>query len=74
MRYRTRSLAWHGQAFHFEPIKAPYQRFHGCTWAVSRHGEFIGTMNCDEEITTSEFDHRCNQWLAELFSETRPTA
>jgi hypothetical protein len=29
-------------------------------------------MNCAEEITTNEFDHRCNQWLAELFKEARP--
>ena len=74
MRYRTRSLAWHGQAFRFEQIKVPPQRFQDCTWAVSRQGEFIGTMNCAEEITTQEFDHRCNQWLAELFQEARPTA
>jgi hypothetical protein len=74
MRYRTRSLAWHGQAFYFERIRPPSQRFHDCTWAVSRQGEFIGTMNCADEITTNEFDRRCHQWLAELFSTARPTA
>jgi hypothetical protein len=74
MRYRTRSLAWRGQAFSFERIKPLSQRFQDCTWAVSRQGEFIGTMTCAEEITTREFDHRCNQWLAELFSEVRPRA
>jgi hypothetical protein len=74
MRYRTRSLTWHGQAFRFEQIQLPHQRFQDSTWAVSRQGEFIGTMNCAQEITTEEFDHRCNQWLAELFQEARPTA
>lgn len=74
MRYPTRSLAWHGEAFHFERIKPPQPYVKDSTWAVSRHGEFIGTMNCAEEITTSEFDRRCSQWLSELFSEARPTA
>ncbi len=73
MRYGTRSLAWHGEAFHFERISLPQQHLKDSTWAVSRHGEFIGTMNCADEITTNEFDHRCNQWLAELFKEARPT-
>ena len=74
MQYGTRSLAWHGQAFRFERIQPPPQRFQDCTWAVSRQGEFIGTMNCAEEVTTNEFDYRCHQWLAELFSEASPTA
>jgi hypothetical protein len=69
MRYRTRSLAWHGEAFHFEQITPPQPQLNDSTWAVSRHGEFIGTMNCSSEITTNEFDHRCSQWLAELFKE-----
>jgi hypothetical protein len=73
MQHRTRSLAWHGQAFRFEQIKLPSERFQDCTWAVSRQGEFIGTMNCAKEITTKEFDQRCNQWLVELFHQLSPT-
>lgn len=38
------------------------------TWAVSRPGEFIGTMHCPPEITTREFDIHGTQWLAELLN------
>lgn len=68
MRHRTRSLNWRGQAFRFERIRPLEHHPPECTWAVHRLGEFIGTMNCPTEVTTSEFDRRCSQWLGELFS------
>jgi hypothetical protein len=39
------------------------------TWAVSRRGEFIGTMSCSEEITTRDFDVRCSGWLGDLLGK-----
>jgi hypothetical protein len=65
MRYRTRSITWHGEAFQFQPLPAargddPEQ------WAVRRHGEFIGTMPCSSQVTTRDFDLRCHRWLGEL--------
>lgn len=35
-------------------------------WAVSRGGEFIGTMPCSPEVTTKEFEVRGLSWLGEL--------
>ncbi|MGH7516889.1 MAG: hypothetical protein ACREOC_05400 [Gemmatimonadales bacterium] len=35
-------------------------------WAVSRHGEFIGTMPSAPEETTKEFELRSIRWLADL--------
>jgi hypothetical protein len=65
MRYRTRSVTWHGEAFQFqqlpsEPTGDPP------LWAVRRHGEFIGTMPCSSQVTTKDFDLRCLRWLGEL--------
>jgi hypothetical protein len=65
MRYRTRSITWHGEAFQFqqlppEPASDPDQ------WAVRHHGEFIGTMPCSSQVTTKDFDLRCERWLREL--------
>ncbi len=64
MRYHTRSFTWQGQPFRF-------QRLHltpagEALWAVSRRGEFIGTMPCSAEITTKDFDVRSLLWLGEL--------
>jgi hypothetical protein len=71
MRHQARSLTWQGQAFRFERTKLNDQRRLDCAWAVSRRGEFIATMSCSAEITTREFDLRCHQWLADLFTSRR---
>jgi hypothetical protein len=65
MRWHTRSITWHGEAFQFQQLPAdrgdaPVQ------WAVRRHGEFIGTMPCSPRVTTREFDLRCMRWLRDL--------
>jgi hypothetical protein len=65
MRYHTRSITWHGEAFQFQqlstdPAGDPDQ------WAVRRHGEFIGTMPCSSQVTTKDFDLRCQRWLRDL--------
>jgi hypothetical protein len=68
MRYHSRSLRWQGQAFRFERIDRVSRRSPpDCTWAVSRRGEFIGTMHCPQEVSTKEFDLRCGEWLEDLF-------
>jgi hypothetical protein len=35
-------------------------------WAVSWHGEFIGTMPSSPKETTQEFELRCIRWLIDL--------
>jgi hypothetical protein len=66
MRYRTRSITWHGQAFHFQRFQSKGNAAETVEWAVSHGPEFIGVMPCSPEVTTREFDVRCSNWLAEL--------
>jgi hypothetical protein len=67
MREGPRTVRWRDHEFHFETFKA---RDAECdqspVWAVSWHGEFIGTMPRAPEETTKEFELRCIGWLADL--------
>lgn len=69
MHHRTRSLTWQGQSFHFQCLPALGAN-ETPLWAVSRRGEFIGTMACSSEISTRDFDVRSIGWLGELFRES----
>jgi hypothetical protein len=69
MKPRTRSIPWSGQYFRFERLRAGDSGA-GSVWAVSREREFIGTMTCDREVTTKEFDVRCQRWLTDLLGDT----
>ncbi len=69
MRYRTRSVSWHGQTFRFQCLRPKDNANDPPDWAVSHGQEFIGMMPCTLEVTTKEFDMRCAQWLAELLGE-----
>ena len=67
MRARSRSLMWGGQTFSFQYLSSsPAPKSESALWAVSRGGEFIGTMPCSPEVTTKDFDVRGLHWLAEL--------
>jgi hypothetical protein len=70
MRYRRRSLIYAGQPFTFDRIETRDSGKDRFLWAVSRQGEFIGTLTSPEEITTKEFDLRCARWLKELFGDS----
>ena len=65
---RTRHLVeWHGELYTAEPLKT-LTRVSSLppVWAVSRRGEFIGTLPERPEETTKEFEVRCARWLHEL--------
>jgi hypothetical protein len=66
MRYRTRSITWHGQPFQFERLQPRASSSDTPLWAVSRSGEFIGVMPCPPEVTTKDFDVQSLRWLGEL--------
>jgi hypothetical protein len=67
MREGPRAVAWRGAQFRFERLKNGHDAAaRSPLWAVSRRGEFIGTMPCVQEETTKEFDVRSIQWLADL--------
>ena len=71
MRSRRRSVKFAGQPFSFERVEKWGPSVSGVVWAVSRGGEFIGTLTSPKEISTKEFDLRCTQWLAELLGGYR---
>jgi hypothetical protein len=64
MHYKNRSVPWQGELFHFERL--PADSAGDFFWAVSRRGEFIGTMPALPNETTKEFDLRSLRWVAEL--------
>jgi len=66
MRHWSRSITWQDEAFHFERLQARVPNSDAPLWAVSRAGEFIGTMPCSSEVSTKDFDLRCLRWLNEL--------
>jgi hypothetical protein len=74
MRYRRWSVSYAGQPYSFERVERWASGERRVIWAVSHRGEFIGTMNSSEEITTKDFDLRCAQWLADLLGSARPRA
>lgn len=71
MRHRRRSVSYAGEPFRFEQVKGWESEEPRVLWAVSRRGEFIGTMSTPREITTRDFDLRSCEWLAQLLEERR---
>ena len=77
VRYLMRTITWNGRAYRFEAMPAdPKPADMAVTsrtteWAVSSQREFIGAMTCPADVTTAEFDVRCERWLDELIA-TRP--
>jgi hypothetical protein len=75
MPHHFHSLIWRGTPFQFERLQDSAAVGGGSAeWAVSRAGEFIGTMLCPAGATTKEFEVRCLFWLGELFQPTSVTA
>ena len=73
MRSRRRSVKFAGQPFSFERVEKWGSSENRVTWAVSRRGEFIGTLTSPNEISTRDFDLRCMEWLSELLGSAPPT-
>jgi hypothetical protein len=67
MRHHFHSLIWRGTPFQFQRLGETATHARTAEWAVSRAGEFIGTMPCPAAATTREFEVRCLLWLGELF-------
>jgi hypothetical protein len=62
-------VSYAGEPFSFEQVKAADAGHDRLVWAVSRRGEFIGTMSTPQEITTKDFDVRSTDWLADLLGK-----
>ena len=67
MRWTRHLVEWHGVVYTADPLKT-LTRVSSLppVWAVSRRGEFIGTLPYNPEETTKEFEIRCARWIAEL--------
>ena len=69
MRYHsTRSLTWRGEPFQFERLHVRDSSDEPTEWAVSRRGEFIGTMVCGLEVTPKIFDRVPTMGMSRLVS------
>lgn len=62
MRDQTRRVTWHGKTFRFDRLTARASE-ETLDWAVSCGLEFIGTMAARMDVTTGEFEVRCERWL-----------
>jgi hypothetical protein len=73
MRQSRHLVEWQGELYTAEPLKT-LTRVSSLppVWAVSRRGEFIGTLPDRPEETTKEFEVRCAKWLQELLGGAFP--
>ncbi|HYC32995.1 MAG TPA: hypothetical protein VEB59_11955 [Gemmatimonadales bacterium] len=63
MRHKHRTIPWQGELFYFQRMTEESGEY---VWAVSRRGEFIGTMPAVANETTKDFDIRSLDWVADL--------
>jgi len=67
MRFDRHVVEWHGEDYTIEPLKTlPRVTTLSPIWAVSRRGEFIGTLPYRQDETTKEFEVRCLSWVRDL--------
>jgi hypothetical protein len=73
MRSDRHFVEWQGERYTIERLKS-MSRVTSLSpvWAVSRRGEFIGTLPYRAEETTKEFEVRCTGWLQNLLGTRRP--
>jgi hypothetical protein len=71
MRSARHIVEWHGERYTIEPLKS-LSRVTSLSpvWAVSRRGEFIGTLPYRPNEAPQELEARCVSWLRDLL-ETR---
>jgi hypothetical protein len=67
MEQEARVVIWRGEEFRFEPLRDPSAAGGSPpVWAVSRRGEFIGTMPYLAEETLTALHERSVEWLDDL--------
>jgi hypothetical protein len=67
MRFDRHVVECRGERYTIEPLESR-SRVTSLPpiWAVSRRGEFIGTLSYRQDETTKEFEVRCLSWLRDL--------
>ena len=73
MRSARHIVEWHGEYYTVETLKSlPRVTSQSPIWAVSRRGDFIGTLAYLQDETTKEFEVRCLSWLQDLLEAVPP--
>jgi hypothetical protein len=72
MRSTRHIVEWYGEHFGLQLLKgnSPLQ-YLPPVWAVSRGGEFIGTLPFRPDETAEELEIRCTGWLRDLLGTPR---
>jgi hypothetical protein len=72
MRSARHLVEWHGERYTVEPLKSR-SRVTSLSpiWAVSRRGEFIGTLAYNPDESAEELKARCICWLRDLLGTAR---
>jgi len=71
MRSGRHLVEWQGERYTVEPLRSQRATSLPPVWAVSRKGEFIGTLPSRSEESTKEFEVRCVAWLRDLYRSAR---
>jgi hypothetical protein len=72
MRATLHFVEWQGERYTVEPLRSRSRVTSlSPVWAVSRKGEFIGTLAYRVEESTKEFEVRCIAWLRDLLGQHR---
>jgi hypothetical protein len=72
MRSGSHCVEWQGRYYTAEPLKSQYRvTTLPPVWALSRGGEFIGTMPYRPRESLKEFQIRYLSWLRDLHGSRR---
>jgi hypothetical protein len=72
MRSARHLVEWHGERYTVEPLRSRSRVTSlSPVWAVSRRGEFIGTLAYKPDETPEELKARCIKWLRDLLATAR---
>ena len=75
MRFARHFVEWSGERYTVELLRSfsPITML-SPVWAVSRRGEFIGTLSYKSDETTEALEARCLSWLQDLLGTPTPAA
>jgi hypothetical protein len=72
MRSASHLVEWQGERYTVEPLKSRSRvTSMSPIWAVSRRGEFIGTLAYKPDETPEDLKARCIKWLRDLLTTAR---
>jgi hypothetical protein len=75
LRFTRHFVEWYGERYTVELLRSfsPVTML-SPVWAVSRRGEFVGTLPYKADETTELLENRCLRWLQDLLGVSAPVA